>query len=100
MTPLHIMMLLHYYAVAEPYSIRNDKHRFSSAVRDYRLDLYRRGLIQPITDDGSRYVVVDEPRAKVFAEFDPAVRNDHGHYGATAKGKALVDKLCKTGATK
>ncbi len=44
MTPLHIQLLLHYYAVAEPYA-KGTPHGDSGAVKEYREQLIRRGLL-------------------------------------------------------
>jgi hypothetical protein len=46
MTPLQIQMMLHYYAIAEPYSIRDERHANSPAVREQRLELVALGLLE------------------------------------------------------
>lgn len=45
MTPLHIQLLLHFYAIAEPYAKHDPQHAESSAVRDYTENLVMMGLI-------------------------------------------------------
>jgi hypothetical protein len=47
MTPLHIQLLLHFYAIAEPYAKHDPQHAESSAVRDYTENLVMMGLIYP-----------------------------------------------------
>lgn len=50
MTPLMIQMMLHYYAICEPYACRDQVHANSIAVSQQRHQLYKLGLLIP--DDG------------------------------------------------
>ncbi len=45
MTILQIQMMLHYYAIAEPYAMRDPAHANSQAVRQQRATLVTLGLI-------------------------------------------------------
>lgn len=45
MTPLQINMMLHYYAIAEPYAKYDPSHANSSAVVRQRLQLIHRGML-------------------------------------------------------
>lgn len=64
MTPLHIQLMLHYYAVAEPYAKNDLEHATSRAVSDYTKELLEYGLIVKdvgpsgfkSTDRGNAYV--------------------------------------------
>lgn len=47
MTVLQIQMMLHYYAVAEPYAMHNSAHANSTAVHQQRYKLFKLGLITP-----------------------------------------------------
>lgn len=47
MTVLQIQMMLHYYAIAEPYAMRDPEHANSIAVHEQRYKLYEWGLIMP-----------------------------------------------------
>lgn len=68
MTPLHITMLLHYHAIAEPYALRNPTHATSPAVREFREQLLKWDLIHE--DDGP------------------------SGYRTTERGKTYIDGLC------
>ncbi len=69
MTPLQIKMVLHYYAIAEPYGIREPQHAESPAVYQQRGALVALGLIE---EDG------DWPAG----------------YRTTGRGNAYVEALC------
>jgi hypothetical protein len=70
MTPLHWQLMLHYYAIAEPYAEQNPGHANSLAVKEYRHELETWGLIK----------------------FDPT---SGSNYRATERGEFLVDHLTK-----
>lgn len=65
MTPLHWKMLLHYYAVAEPYAANNPGHANSLAVREYTQGLLEDGLIRRDGTSGSGYRTTDRGEALV-----------------------------------
>ena len=67
MTVLQLMMLLHYSAIAEPYSLRHPKHANSSAVAEQRQWLINDNLL--VEDDkwGSGYQLTERGRAFVEA---------------------------------
>lgn len=71
MTPLQIVMMLHYYAIAEPYAYRDPCHANSEAVRKQRDRLVSFELIEP----------------------DP---NSRSGYRATERGVAYVEALERT----
>lgn len=97
MTPLHITMLIHYHGVAEPYAIRHPEHMRSRAVREFRSDLHKWGLIVPVRHVGSAVEIDEERRAK-FEEMPRLVELDHkGLYLTTDRGRLLVDLLGKIG---
>lgn len=54
-TPLHIQMLLHYYAIAEPYAIRDFAHANSDAVRRFREQLITWGYLRVSDECDSGY---------------------------------------------
>jgi hypothetical protein len=59
MTPLHILIGIHYATRLEPYGEREPEHRYSKAVRAYTEDLVRAGLLiprEPDTDDVSEHI--------------------------------------------
>lgn len=45
-TPLQVMMLLHYYTIAEPYSVHNPAHANSEAVTEQRASLIHWGYLK------------------------------------------------------
>ncbi len=49
MTPLHLMILLHYYGSAEEYARRDPEHANSDAVVRFKLDLEGWGLLEAVT---------------------------------------------------
>jgi len=55
MTPLHWQMLLHYYAIAEPYAASNPGHANSLAVKACTKELIERDLIWADASSGSGY---------------------------------------------
>lgn len=65
-TPLHIELMIHYYAVNEPL-----KQASAPAVISFTADLIELGVIREDKDSGSGY-------------------------SATDKGSAWVDKICST----
>jgi hypothetical protein len=52
MTPLHILIGIHYAARVCPYGESEPEHRYSQAVRAYTEDLVRAGLLTPRAPDG------------------------------------------------
>ena len=73
MTLLQVSMMLHYYAIAEPYAMRQPEHANSLAVRNQRLDLANAGLLEVIPDTDDRHQV---------------------GWRCTEKGHAYVDAVC------
>lgn len=67
MTPLQLTMMLHYYAIAEPYALRQPEHAGSAAVRDQRHELVMLELLRPVCGNASGYEVTDKGRAFVDA---------------------------------
>lgn len=47
-TPLHIMILLHYHCSAEAYAAGNHDHANSPAVQDFKVDLIRHGVLERV----------------------------------------------------
>lgn len=58
MTPLQIQMMLHYYAIAEPYSVHNRTHAQSAAVYGQRQQLIDDGMLSVNIDSG--YTVTEK----------------------------------------
>lgn len=52
MTPLHILIGIHYASRVCPYGESEPEHRYSKAVRAYTEDLVRAGLLTPREPDG------------------------------------------------
>ena len=97
MTPLHLMMLLHYHAVCgEPYAVREPYHRYSPAVCEYRNELFRRGLIKPVVVRGNS-VVDDNARWAKLLKQTSLVNFDHGLFTTTKRGAELIQILCNLG---
>lgn len=67
MTPLHIQLMLHYYAIDEPYAKGDPAHANSDAVRKYRAFLIGENMICPSSSSGSGYEATDRGRAYVEA---------------------------------
>lgn len=67
MTPLQITMMLHYYAIAEPYALRDRQHANSSAVEHQRACLIRKGLLVSDIDSPSHYRTTDRGKAYITA---------------------------------
>lgn len=88
-TPLHIMMLMHYNGCCTPYALYDHGHRRSRAVSQYRAELCAWGLIKPIKLDGN--IVRDDPDR--FSD-TTAEQDDVGLYGATDRGKVLITAMC------
>ena len=61
------MILVHYYAFAEPYSKHDPAHANSEAVREYTTHLVRRGLIVPTPGSPSGYRTTPEGNSFVDA---------------------------------
>ena len=59
MSPLHLQILLHYYAIAEPYAANNPGHANSLAVKAYTQDLIDKNLILADATSGSGYRVTE-----------------------------------------
>jgi hypothetical protein len=55
LTPLHIQILLHYYAIAEPYAKDKPAHANSIATITYTQQLVQHGLIYRNEDSPSGY---------------------------------------------
>lgn len=66
-SPLHWQMLLHYYAIAEPYAQDRPGHANSLAVKAYTEQLLKDNLIRPDETSGSGYRVTD--RGEVLVEY-------------------------------
>lgn len=54
-TPLHLVLMLHYHHVAEPYSKNNPEHANSPAVKQFTRNLVSWGLIAHHDDSPSGY---------------------------------------------
>jgi len=67
MTPLHLQMLLHYYAIAEPYAKNDPLHAESRAVSRYRDQLVSLKLIHEDPTSGSGYSCTERGFAYVEA---------------------------------
>lgn len=67
MTPLHWQMLLHYYAIAEPYAATNPGHANSLAVKSYTEWLIDNDLIKIDVSSGSGYRATE--RGEALVEF-------------------------------
>lgn len=72
MTPLQIFMMLHYYAIAEPYALRHPEHAESPAVREQRVLLISDGLLSREHGDVRGYRVTE--RGKAYVETLMAVQ--------------------------
>lgn len=67
MTPLQIRMMLHYYAIAEPYAADDPRHGHSAAVFEQRQSLVDASLIETDEHSGSGYKATDRGVAYVEA---------------------------------
>lgn len=67
MTPLQLTMMLHHYAIAEPYAKGDPDHANSRAVREQRQLLINDELIEPDEMSGSGFRATDRGRAYVEA---------------------------------
>jgi hypothetical protein len=67
MTPLQITMMLHYYAIAEPYALRQPEHADSPAVREQRIVLIGDDLLTREHDDVRGYRVTERGQAYIDA---------------------------------
>jgi hypothetical protein len=70
MTPLQIQMMLHYYAIAEPYACRQPEHAHSGATKDQRLQLIAWDLLEFTPDKPSSYTPTEKGVAYVQALCD------------------------------
>jgi hypothetical protein len=66
-TPLQLMMLMHYRALHEPYSAHNQEHANSSAVRSQRQDLISHGLLRVTAHKTRGYEITERGEAHVQA---------------------------------
>lgn len=66
MTPLQIKMVLHYYAIAEPYALLDPAHANSDAVCTQRALLCSDGLIEAIAGSPSGYRIT--PRGEAYVD--------------------------------
>lgn len=66
MTPLQIQMMLHYYAICEPYAADRPAHAGSLAVISQRDQLCNIGMLQSEVSD-SGFSVTEKGRAYVEA---------------------------------
>lgn len=71
MTPLHIMLMIHYSVNVKEYALEEPSHRRSQSVQDYRAELVAMGLLTPVT------------------QTDP----DKAQYAATETGRQYIDDL-------
>lgn len=62
-TPLHLQLLLHYHCSAEPYALYDSLHANSPAVRSFRYDLEREGLLREDFQSGSGYATTRRGKA-------------------------------------
>lgn len=67
MTPLQLTMMLHYYAIAEPYSANDWQHANSRAVNEQRQILINDDLIEADETSGSGFRATDRGIAFVEA---------------------------------
>lgn len=65
MTPLQIVMMLHYYAIAEPYAMRQPEHATSPAVKEQRMALLHSDMLE-LDNSPSGYAVT--PRGLAYIE--------------------------------
>ena len=56
MTPLHILIGIHYLCRPCPYAEHEPEHANSPAVRDYTQDLVRAGLLVPREPDATTFL--------------------------------------------
>jgi len=66
MTPLHIQIMLHYYARVTPYAEHEPEHRYSPAVKEYTQQLIVANMLTSSQSSGV-YVVTEKGRAYVEA---------------------------------
>ena len=66
MTPLQIKMVLHYYAIAEPYALLDPAHAKSAAVCAQRALLCSDGLIEATAEAQSGYRIT--PRGEAYVD--------------------------------
>lgn len=69
-TPLKMQMLLHYYAIAEPYAIRQPEHANSVAVREQTLELIHQELLIQDSLQESGYSVTEKGKAFIAYVMD------------------------------
>ena len=65
MTPLQVMMMLHYNGIAEPYAKNEPAHATSPAVTSQRYELCHEGLLAQDVHSGSGWKTTDRGRAYV-----------------------------------
>ena len=63
-TPLKMQMLLHYYAIAEPYALREPKHANSEAVKEQREELIYEGMLEAV-EGYTGYIVTEKARCYI-----------------------------------
>lgn len=85
MTPLHVMIMIHYYASNRAYAWHSPEHRRSEAVREYTAQLRELGYLRRYT--------VGEYESRWGSAPNVAV-DDRAQYVATDAGKSYVGRLC------
>lgn len=66
MTPLHIQIMLHYYACYSPYAEHDTNHRYSEATTRYTQQLVKMDMIEPVPGEPELYRAT--ARGKVYVE--------------------------------
>lgn len=66
-TVLHIQIMLHHHAIAEPYALRDPGHANSEATRAYHQDLVKQNMLIHDLAWHSHYRVTEKGRAYVEA---------------------------------
>lgn len=65
LTPLQIMMIMHYQGIAEPYACRQPEHANSRAVSGQRTELVALDLLQCEIESPSGYRITERGAAYV-----------------------------------
>lgn len=67
MTPLHINIMLHHYAIAEPYGTHQPEHQSSTAVRQYHAELVAKDMLKVEITAPSGYTVTERGMVYIAA---------------------------------
>lgn len=73
-TILHMRLMMHYHAIAEPYALRDPRHANSEAVREYRLNLIQWGMLETTSESPSHYKTTKKGEAYTEALKDVSKR--------------------------